>query len=282
MDITIRPIGAAISTEVDLNDEATFYFDWDSQWGEAQQPEPEEQQTQTTPVTTYPHPESWKRRELKLMGLIECKGHNDKRYQMSVLTSLFQGKKTIRRHGWELDVTFQAPREMQETYATPLAIKYEVTGTATPPFWRMAQTLEAIAYDTLLYSDYGIPYGEAQPPYDFYVTAPEPGVVPAGVITASPGAGSHLTIANWGTAMVYPEISLSGFPNSTAVYIKGPGRFRVKTTTSETGIATITATDRLYLAPGNNAIRFEDSGGTAIALGSSARANFGDTTLRNL
>lgn len=283
MDITIRPLGAALSSETDLDDGSVFLFDWtQTDWGEAAQPDPEEQATQKMSVIHYPGPESWKRRELKIVCYRICSSHNDKRFQASQLAALFQGRRTIRRHGWEMDVVFLAPREVGESTKTPLLIGFEVVGFASPPFWRAVDSLSAIQWESTLYPDYGIPPQEVFPPY-IWIPGGGDGT-PYAPLVLNPGGGSHLTFNNWGSAFVYPSISITGGPTSTTIYLKGPGNFRAKVTTNGSGAATLADTGRLYLPPGYSGIRLENAAGTALDLSSYAniRIDFGSTKLRFL
>lgn len=286
-EYTIRPRGAARSAEVDLDDGASggiYNLDLaDTDWGQATQAEPQEEAHGQGSTLFMPLEEAWQRRAIRLVGWVDCSSLYDKEYRTSKLRQLLQGSLTLRRQGWEIDVFGTGLLERDGSKRSPLLLEFEVVLLASPPFWRMASDLASLAYDTLLFPDFGIPYGEAQPSYDFYVTPPggSPLVAP-GVITASPGAGSHLTMDNWGTAFAYGAASLSGFPLSTTLYLKGAGRFRVKVTTDGAGNASLLEAARFYLAPGNNGIRFENSAGAAVALGASARITFGATRPRYL
>ena len=282
VDYTIRVKGASRTTEVNIDDGATYNLDLAAtDWGVATQPEPQEQVHDQGATLYLALEEVWQRRVIRLVGWVDCpSGLLQKNLVKSQLNALFQGQRTLRRYGWEIDVTGMAPVEREDSMLSPMFLAFEVMLLATPPFWTMADNLAAIGYgDGLLYADHGVFYGEAQPAYVFSRT-PAAG---EGTIAANPGAGvAHFTITNWGTGYAYPEVSFTGFPTSTTLYVEGPGRFRVKKTTSGAGAFTITAADRLFLAPGANAIRFEDAAGTATNLTSfaSAKADFSATRFR--
>ncbi len=281
MDYTIRPLGAARSTEVDLDDGTIrlLYLD-ETDWGEARQPDPEEQQSQNGSTLTHPLPTAWLRRELRIVGAVICRNHNDKRYQKSILDSLFQSRRTIRRHGWEMDVTFGTPRESGDSMRTSEAIVFEVVGYASPPFWRLADALASIQWSETLYADYGIPPQEAMPAYLF-------GRDLSGYssITGDPGpTGIHFGITNWGTAYCNPVATITGGPVNTTLYLKGPGNYRPVITLDASGNGALLETMRFYLPPGFVGIRLENSDGSAINLtaNSTMRIDFGATKLRFL
>lgn len=278
-DVTIRELGADRSTELDLDDGATFYFDWvESDWGTANQPEPDEEMSVEGAVTYLPLEQAWHRRNLRLAGFVEYSGHNAKLRGISDLAKIFQGRKTIRLKSFELDVFGMAPTEQGDSTRTPQVLGYEAQMYAQPPFWRLVFAFNAIAYGNLLYPDLGIPVGEAQPPYLFGRD-----LAGAQAIAANPGAGvAHFTIDNWGTAFCYAAASITGGPASTVLYLEGKGRNRVKLTTNASGAATLATTDRFYLAPGSQGIRFENAAGTAIDLTAQAamRIDFGATVPR--
>lgn len=281
-DYTIRAQGAARSTETDLDDGITYHLDLEeTAWGEATQPEPQDLQTIEGSALILPLDQAWNRRVLKLSGALECSSHNDKLLKLSTLTALLRGRKTIRRKGWEIDAYGLAPVELGPSKRTPYLILYETTFYATPPFWEHAVALNAIAYDSLLYPDFGVPMGEAQPSYVFGHAAGA-----TALTSANPGAGlPHFTISNWGTAFTYPGAALSGFGALTEVYLKGAGMFRVRVPLSG-GAGTLSEVQRFYLASGNNAIRLEDAAGAALNLSSgtypSLKLDFGATIVRYL
>lgn len=283
-DYTIRDYGAARGTEIDLDDGAgsgSYHLDLEAtSWGNAAQVEPEEEQSQDGPVLWLPTENAWRRREIRLAGFLECVSLFDKDAKRSTLTRLFQGRKVLRRYGWEIEVFGMAPVEQGDTRRAWQLLGYEVALYATPPFWRMAIALNAIGYgDALLYPDMGIPAGEAQPPYLFGRD-----LGGAQAITASPGTGAHLTITNWGAAPANPAASITAGPLSTTLYLRGSGPYRVAVSTNGSGAATLTEAQKFYLAPGANALRLENAAGTALDLTGYAtmRIDFGATIFRFL
>jgi len=283
-DITIRAYGAARSTEVDLDDGSLRLHDWvESSFGEASHPEAKEELSETGTILTLPLDNAWQKRVVRLVGAIQCSSHFDKLAKISATNSLFQGLRTIRLHGREMDVILQAPKEIGEGKKTPFLYEYEVTGSAlTPlPFWRDCDTLAGIQWSDLLYPDYGVPPGEIQPAWIFG---------PGGTaLNLNPGTGAHFTINNWGSAPTNAAIALSGlafpFP-SVPFYIHGIGNQRAIVSEIEVGTetATIAESARLILYPGLNPIRMETAAGTAVDLTYRAdtQFDFGATKLRNL
>lgn len=278
IDVSVRPLGVAHTSETSLDDDAKYYFDWEAtDWGFAGQPEPEGEQSVEGAVVYKALDQSWMRRQIRLAGYVEVASHNAKIRAMSDLAKLLQGEKTIRLKAWEIDVTGLAPTERDETKEVPQVLGYECVMYATPPFWRLMTDFDSIIYGAFLYADMGIPFGEAQPPYLFGRD-----LSGAQAIAANPGSGSHFTIDNWGTAFCYPTASISNGPVSTTLYLKGAGRTRLKLTTNGSGGVTFTPADRFYLAPGSQGIRFEDAAGAALNLTAQTtmRINFGSTIPR--
>lgn len=279
-DMTIRNQGAPLDSEVDLDDGELYVLDWEeTDWGKADQPDPEEEQGAEGVTVFEPLEQSWKRRTLKVVVTMINATHYAKRYGMSTISRLFRGKKTIRRMGWEMDVTFKAPDELGATKRSSQALMVEVVGTAQPPFWRHVYALKDIVYGKHLYPDFGVPYGEAQPPFLFGRD-----LVGAQAIATTPGASAHFTLNNWGTAYCYPTATITGAPPNTDLYFRGLGRYRIKVRTDGAGAATLREADRFYLEVGDNPIRLEDSAGNALNLSAygHTRINFGATKLREL
>lgn len=283
-DYTIRPFGAAISAEFDLDSGASggpYHIDLaETEWGVAKQPDPDEEASAEGTAIFLPLEQSWERRTIRLRGAVECTGLYDKSYKRATLTRLFSGRQTLRRFGWEIDVVGAAPVEADDSRRTPQLLVFDVTLTAQPPFWRHVVALKDIAYGAYLYPDFGVPYGEVQPPWLFGRD-----LAGAQAIAASPAAGlAHFTLNNWGTAYCYPTAAITGGPPSTDLYLKGLGRFRVKVTTDGAGAATLATTQRFYLEVGDNPIRLENLAGTAINLTGygTMRIDFGATRLREL
>lgn len=286
-DVTIRPQGAPLGAEIDLDDGELHVLDWeDTDWGKADQPDPEEEQGAEGVTVFEPLDQSWKRRTMKIVVTRIHAGHFAKRYGMSLLTRLFQGKQTIRRFGWEMDVTFKAPDELGATKRSPEALMVEAVGTAQPPFWRHIYTLQEIQWGAYLYPDFGVPPQEAQPAFVFARNLAGANAISTGFdpMLMAPTTGPHFTMRNWGTAFCYPAASITGGPPNTDLYFRGLGRYRIKVRTNGSGAATLREADRFYLAPGDNPIRLESANGTAINLTGygSMRIDFGATKLREL
>ena len=281
-DYTIRAKGAARSTEIDLDDGIKYHLDHvQTSWGRAQQPEPVEEQNDRAPVTWLPHEEAWLRRTIRLVGIVECSGINDKEYKRSTLTRLLRGPRTLRLKGWEIDVIGLGFDELPETKKTPMALGFDATFYATPPFWRHAAPLNAIARDSLLYPDFGLPMQETMPPFLFARTpaAGEAAIAPIALFAWDP----HFTITNWGTAFCYPSIAISGAGAFTELYLKGLGRYRVRVPLTA-GAGTVTPSSLFYLDVGDNPIRLEDAAGTGLILtgNTTLRLDFGATQYRYL
>lgn len=283
-EYTIRPKGALQSQEVDLDDGASggiYHLDLvETDWGKAEQPEPQEELHGQGSTVYLPLDEAWKRRAIHLVGAVECVSFYEKQYRISRMRQLLQGSRTLRRQGWEIDVFGTGFMERDASKKSHQVLEYEVLLLASPPFWRHVYALKDIVYGSHLYPDFGVPMGEAQPAYLFGRDLPG-----AQAIAANPGAGvSHLTLNNWGTAFCYPTAAITGGPPYTDIYFEGLGRLRVKVRTDGAGAANLLETGRLYLPPGDNPIRLEDAAGTAINLTSypTMRIDFGATRLREL
>lgn len=278
MKYTIRNQGEARESEVDLDSgeaDGAYHLDLEkTDWGSAVQPEPKEERHEQGTTLFLPLEEVYERRTIKLSGIVECSAPYEKDYVKSTLSRLFQGKKTIRKLGWEIDVFGLAPVELDDTRRTWQAYGYEVVLYATPPFWRMVQTLNAIVYDELLFPDLGVPMGEAQPLYHFT------NVSTGGTIT-----GGAFSFNNWGTAFCYGVVSITGGPAGATIYLKSTaGRFRTKVTLDGSGNGGITEADRFYLAAGDNTVQLFDAAGAVLNtdLYPALTLDFGYTQLRYL
>lgn len=283
-EYTIRPKGAARSTEVDLDDGSIggiYNLDLvETDWGKATQAEPEEEVHSQGATLYTPLEEVWQRRAIRLAGWVECSSLYDKQYRVSRMRQLLQGSLTLRRQGWEIDVFGTGFLEREGSKRSPLLLEYEVVLLATPPFWRLASDLASLAYDALMFPDFGVPVGEAQPPYLFGRDLAGAQQIPA---TYAPGVDCF-TLTNFGTAFAYASATITGAPTNYDLYLRGEGRFRVKVRTDGAGSATLTEASRFYLAPGDNGIRLESSAGGSLNLTPYAtmRINFGATRFRYL
>lgn len=258
-----------------------------SDFGKASQPLPNIKATKAGNFYLAPGKEHWLQREGKLVAKIRgavsywdklrLKSEFDKLLYSQRPGQLVYGPKQLN------NVYFEASQIIDDGLKNSgHGLRIEVPWVAADPMWQLNQPLDNIDWSAVpaLYWDSGIYYDDEQPPYLF-------GRDLAGdqEITASPsGSNPHFTIDNWGTAFVYPTISITnGLSSGTTWYLKGSLSRRVQLSFTG-GSASVSASDRFYLEVGDNDIRFEDVNGTAINLTaySTLRVDFGDTKLRFL
>ena len=281
VEIAVRERGADRSTETDLDDGLLFRFAWDA-WdpGIAEQPEPEVEQTQRGLAIWLPLPETYEQRRIRLIGYRDYTSANAKLHGISELTKLLCGAKTLRIKGREIDVFGKGLREIEDTKPSPFVLGFELDLTSlSEPFWKSVDTLNSIAYDSMLYPDMGIPVSEAQPPYLFGRDLAGSQAITANPILLNP----HFTINNWGTALTYATASVSGAGALTEVYLSGVGVDRVRIGLSG-GNGSLLEASKFLLSSGDNPIWIQNAAGSALDLTAypNFRIDFGATVLRYL
>jgi len=71
-EVEIRDRGAALGSGVDLDDGVSYHLDWvETEWGVANQPEPQEELASEGVTLFEPLDQSWERRIIRLAGFVE-------------------------------------------------------------------------------------------------------------------------------------------------------------------------------------------------------------------
>jgi len=188
----------------------------------------------------------------------------------SEMRALMDGPRKVHRAGRWLDVVFTSCVEApDDSRKAATVVGMEGRFIVPQPLWSLNQPIKGLAPSAGLVN--------IGPEWDMWDDNSIPSTFPPYQFTTN-----SFSITNWGNAFTWAAGTITGGPTSTTVYLKGSGAQRIAIPLDGSGAGSFTATQSFYLAPGANAIRLEDAGGSLVTVGGSFSISFGDTYPRFL